>query len=44
VGEPLSKDGVDPETYKERWKLADVINAFYKGKMPNGEPYTKYLE
>jgi hypothetical protein len=44
IGEPLSKDGVDSKTYKERWNLADVLNAFYKGTMPNGEPYTKYLD
>jgi hypothetical protein len=44
VGESLSKEGVDSTTYKERWNFADVLNAFYKGKLPNGEPYTKYLE
>lgn len=44
IGERVPKEGVDPALYKERWRVADILNGFYKGTMPNGEPYTKYLE
>jgi hypothetical protein len=44
VGVRAQKEGVDPELYKERYRVNDILNGFYKGTMPNGEPYTKYLD
>jgi hypothetical protein len=44
LGERTQKEGVDPALYKERWRVNDILNGFYRGTMPNGEPYTKYLD
>jgi hypothetical protein len=44
ISERIQKEGVDPALYKERWRVVDILNGFYKGTMPNGERYTKYLD